>query len=302
MVRSHGICHMTDSARARILNCFSVDVEGFVESNLQSFAIDPGYVNRARGNYEIEKNMAYVLELLDGLGTKATFFFLGRLARDTPGVLKEAARLNHEIACHSYLHLRVFGITPQEFRQKLETAKKRLEDVSGNGVFGFRAPDFSITRASLWALDILRELGFAYDSSIYPIGMHDVYGIRDTDPFIHKHPNGLIEFPLSTLSVFGRRFPFGGGGYFRLYPLFLTKRCVAAVNRVGQPCMFYIHPYEAGPIIPKLPHISPYRRFRHYYNCHNGARRLKELLRTFRFASAIDVLSQRGLLGNGTHV
>jgi polysaccharide deacetylase family protein (PEP-CTERM system associated) len=293
---------MAASAQRSIVNCFSVDVEGFVESNLQSFSIEDKYVNRAQENYEIEKNVNSVLELLDALGTKATFFLLGRLALETPGLVKEVARLNHEIACHSYAHLRVFGTRKEDFKQKLESAKKALEDVSGKNVYGFRAPDFSITRASLWALDILSDLGFAYDSSVYPIGMHDVYGMRGTEPFIHRHPNGLIEFPLSTLTVCATRVPFGGGGYFRLYPLFVTKRCVAKVNRLGQPCMFYIHPYEVGPIIPNLPNISLYRRFRHYYNCKRGPQRVTELLRSFQFAPAIDILTNRGLLGNGAHV
>ena len=281
-----------------VSNCFSVDVEGFIESNLQSFHIPEKYINKVRENYEIESNMECVLSLLEESDTRATCFFLGRLAVELPALVRKVAQLGHEIACHSYMHHRVFGVGKDEFKQKLDGAKKCLEDVSGKRVYGFRAPDFSITQASLWALDILNELGFTYDSSIYPVGLHDVYGIKGAEPFVHKLPNGLIEFPLSTVSVFGRRIPFGGGGYFRLYPLFLTQRCMVEVNRLGQPCMFYIHPYEVGPCMPRISSLSFYRKFRHYYNCRQGARRVKELLRTFKFVSACEIMEERGILGD----
>ena len=136
-----------------------------------------------------------------------------------------------------------------------EAAKDQLEDVAGQKVYGFRAPDFSITEKSIWALDVLREAGFVYDSSIYPFGMHDVYGIKDAETSINKLPNGLLEFPMSTAKFLGKRIPFGGGGYFRLYPLWLTKMFINAVNKRGQPFMFYIHPYEIGPVIPKISEL-----------------------------------------------
>lgn len=281
---------------AKVINCLSVDVEGFVESNLQSFNIDKKYIDKTRENYEIEKNTNYFLEILAELNIKATFFFLGRLARDVPVLVKEVARSGHEIACHGFEHVRIFGMSEYEFRESLISAKNRLEDVTGSKVYGFRAPDFSITEASIWALDILKEVGFFYDSSIYPIGMHDVYGVKGIEPFIHKLPNGLIEVPLSSIEFFGKRFPFGGGGYFRLYPLYLTKFFITKYNKLGFPCIFYIHPYEVGPEIPDIPELSFYRKFRHYYNCNNGCRRLKEMLQAFKFATVIDVLEQYDLI------
>jgi hypothetical protein len=142
----------------------------------------------------------------------------------------------------------------------------------------------------------LRDLGFVYDSSIYPFGLHDVYGIKDIEPTIHKLPNGLIEFPLSTTKLFSKRFPFGGGGYFRLYPLCLTKFFLSKLNRQGHPGMFYIHPYEAGPEIPIISPMSGYRRFRHYYNCKNGSTRLPEILKAFRFGPAIEVLEKERII------
>src|SRR3990172_12068351 len=267
--------------RTSVTNCISIDVEGFVEANLQSFRIDESCIDKRRETYEIEKNMDAVFELLARLDMRGTFFFLGRIAQDVPRIVRTAGEAGHEIACHSYKHVRIFGTSRSEFAKDLSSAKGLLEDVSGQRVYGFRAPDFSITEKSIWALDVLRELGFSYDSSIYPIGMHDVYGIEHVKPTIHRLPNGLIEFPLSTIGLFGTQLPFGGGGSFRLYPLPLTKFLIRRVNARGQPCMVYIHPYEVGPILPNVPRLSHFRRFRHYFDCKNGYRRLKSLLGDF---------------------
>lgn len=285
----------TNSFQDTVTNAFSIDVEGFVESNVQSFNIPDRYINQSKENHEIEVNTNALLELLGETGVKATFFFIGRLAKDIPSIVKETAKAGHEIACHNYSHLRIFGIEKNEFKQKLTAAKKNLEDISGRPVYGFRAPDFSITNKSIWALDILKELGFVYDSSIYPFGLHDVYGIKDAEPSIHKLPNGLIEFPLSTIEIFGKHFPFGGGGYFRLYPLLLTKIFLSRLNKQGHPAIFYIHPYEAGPMLPKISPMSYYRRFRHYYHCSKGQFRLRKLLKSFKFGPIIEVLKETGI-------
>ena len=280
-----------------ITNCLSIDVEGFVESNLQSFNIGKEHINKSAENIEIEKNVHFMLGMLDDLGIKATFFCLGRIAKEIPNVVREIASNGHEIACHSYEHIRIASDeNKSEFKDKLLSAKNQLEDVSGKKVYGFRAPDFSITASSLWALDALKEAGFLYDSSIYPTGLHDVYGIKKTDPFINKLDNGLVEFPLATIELFGKRFPFGGGGYFRIYPLFLTKYCISKINKLGHPCMFYIHPYEVGPIIPSILKLSLLRRFRHYYNTQDGDKRLKKILKGYKFAPVVEVLKQKGLI------
>lgn len=278
-------------------NCLSIDVEGFVEANLESFYIDKKYVSRAEENVEIEQNINFLLDDLEGSGIRATFFFLGRIGRDIPSIVRRASQYGHEIACHGYEHLRIHKLSENRFRDDLVRAKSILEDVSGQQVFGFRAPDFSITEKSLWALDVLSKIGFIYDSSIYPVGFHDVYGIREANPFIYKLQNGLLEFPLSSFEVFGKRLPFGGGGYFRIYPLALTKHLMKRLNtEKGIPCMFYIHPYEVGPIIPYVAGISYYRRFRHYFNCRRGRERLKDVLSSFRFGPIIEVLRERGFV------
>ena len=221
-----------------IKNCFSIDVEDFIEANQQSFSIPEKYSNNGKAGYELEKNMDVILSLLGKHNIKATFFFLGRIAHDSPSIVKQTAEHGHEIACHGYNHLRVFDMDKREFRENLLAAKQKLEDVSGQRVCGFRAPDFSITKSSLWALDILSEVGFLYDSSIYPTGLHDVYGVENAVDYIHTLPNGLTEFPLSIVTVFNKAVPYGGGGYFRLYPLSITKFLVAKANRNKRPCMF----------------------------------------------------------------
>jgi len=283
-----------------VVNCFSVDVESFSESNLQSFSILPRHLDRGRQNHEIEINMDFILSLLAEHGVKATFFFLGRIARDLPQLVRRVAQENHEIACHSLNHFRIYGLTPEVFAEELREAKGLLEDASGQQVCGFRAPDFSITRESAWALDALRQAGFLYDSSIYPFGGHDVYGIAGASSQIHRLANGLIEWPLATIPVFNRRVPFGGGGYFRLYPLRLTELCFSRINRQSMPCMFYIHPYELGPAIERIPGLSYLRRFRHYFHCGTLNRSLAHLLKKFHFAPALEALRRVGYMTHPT--
>ncbi len=275
-----------------IPNALSVDVEGFLEANVECLPIDPRRIDKAQERREVEQNMDATLALFSEAGVRGTFFILGRIAREVPHIVRQIADAGHEIGCHGDQHRRIFNLNSAQFRQQLCAAKSRLEDVAGRPVHGFRAPDFSITRASLWALDVIQECGFTYDSSIYPIGAHDVYGIRTAPPFIHELPNGLVEFPPSTVRCLRTRVPFGGGGYFRFYPILVTSLCIARMNRRGHPCMFYIHPYEVGPRIPEVPGLSYYRRLRHYYNCANGGARLRKILSRFRFAPAIDVLRE----------
>lgn len=279
-----------------MINSLSFDIEGFVESNIQSVTINKSYISRKREIYEIEKNVDSILELLNYFNYKATFFFLNSVTCDLPDVVKKVSKLGHEIALHGPEHIRIFNLTEIEFSKKLIYAKKKLENIISKPVYGFRAPEFSITESSLWALDILQKADFTYDSSIYPFSFHDVYGIKNAQPFIYKLQNGLIEFPLPTIGFFGKRFPFGGGGYFRLYPLFFTEIFLRKINKLGHPCMLYIHPYEVGSIIPYIPTLSLYRKFRHYYNCRNGYTRLKKILSEFKFSSAIEVLTNENKL------
>jgi polysaccharide deacetylase family protein (PEP-CTERM system associated) len=282
-----------------ITNALTIDVEGFLESNRESFGITTGAPIDRREREEVRRNMDAVLALLDEAGTRATFFFVGTVARSLPQVVEEVAGSGHEVASHGSVHRRLYGLAPEEFRRDLADAKTQLEDLAGVPVTGFRAPDFSLTERSLWAVDVLHQAGFAYDSSVYPIGMHDVYGMPAAERFIFRWPNGLVELPLSTVEVLGRRIPFAGGGYFRLYPLALTGWWLDRLNREGHPAVFYLHPYELGPVIPRIRGLSPYRRFRHYYHWRQGGPRLRRLLSRFRFAPARTVLAETGLLDDG---
>ncbi len=278
------------------MNCFSIDVESFSESNVESFSIPASHLDPARQNREIEINVDFILDFLAARNLQATFFFLGRIARDLPQLVQRVAAEKHEIACHSWRHLRLYGLKPDVFAEQLRRAKGLLEDTAGQAVFGFRAPDFSITARSLWALDALRYAGFLYDSSIYPFAGHDVYGIGQAPPHIHELANGLIEWPLATIPILQHRLPFGGGGYFRLYPAPFTEYCFSRLNRQNRPSMFYIHPYEMGPEMEAIAGLSPIRHFRHYFRCGALHRRLDRLLRKFRFAPAVAALRQMGYI------
>jgi polysaccharide deacetylase family protein (PEP-CTERM system associated) len=201
------------------------------------------------------------------------------------------AGLGHEVASHGDVHRRLFGSDRLEFARNIKASKARLEDLAGREVAGFRAPEFSVTPKTLWALDVLREAGFVYDSSVYPIRFHDVYGMPDAPTSPYLLSNGLVEFPLATARMFGARVPVGGGGYFRLYPVSMTRALLRRINDRGDPAMFYLHPYEIGSTVPRVDGLSPYRRFRHYYNIDRGRHRLARLLESFAFAPAIEVLS-----------
>lgn len=277
-----------------MLNAISVDVEGFAESNEESFPVPRAFLDPIARDREVATNVRAALALFDAAGTRTTMFFLGRIARDDPGLVREVADAGHEIGCHGEAHRRLFNLDPSAFHESVRAARERLEDVSGRPVKGFRAPDLSITQASRWALDALLDAGFSWDSSISPTSIHDVYGIAGTPPVIHRLPNGLVEFPVSTFGFLGRRIPYAGGGWFRLYPLSVTRWFVRRDNNAGRPAMVYIHPYELGPEMPDIPGLSAVRRFRHYYNCAGGGRRMREFLDGLAFGPVSQVLAEQG--------
>jgi polysaccharide deacetylase family protein (PEP-CTERM system associated) len=217
-------------------------------------------------------------------------------------LVREIASLGHEIGCHGFGHRMIQHLTRSEFERDVRRAKSALEDASGHAVIGYRAPTFSVMRETLWSLSVLYEAGFRYDSSIFPI-VHDRYGIPDAPRFPHrlKTLNGgdLIEFPMSTVLMLGRRVPVGGGGYFRIMPYSLTRRALRRINaRDRQPAMVYLHPWELDPDQPRLP-VGPLTRFRHLVNVGKTEARLVRLLGDFAFAPAAEVLAETGLLAIG---
>jgi polysaccharide deacetylase family protein (PEP-CTERM system associated) len=236
---------------------------------------------------------------------RGTFFILGWVAERQPALVRAIQGGGHEIACHGYWHRLIYRQTPEEFRADLRQAQDVLQDITGGPVRAYRAPSFSIIRRSLWALDILIEEGFAIDSSIYPT-VHDRYGLAGAPPEPHRlvRPAGeLWEFPLPIYRRLGYPLPVGGGGYLRLYPYPCTRHGLQAINAEGRPFVVYLHPWELD---PEQPRLAPgrLRAFRHYVNLHRTERRLRALVRDFRFGTISDVLNglqDQGALQQWTH-
>ena len=227
-----------------VTNALSFDVESFVESNLESFAVPGSLRSEEDQAAEVDRNMRFVFDLLAEHDVRATFFFLGTAARRSPRLLAEAVARGHEVAAHGDQHRRLFGMDPPAVLESLRRHKEELEDLAAVPVRGFRAPEFSITARNRWALGVVREVGFAYDSSVYPTGVHDVYGIPGATPYLHTLDDGLVEFPPPTVRIMGRRIPFGGGGYFRVAPSVLTERFLTRTNARGEAAILWLHPYE----------------------------------------------------------
>ena len=231
-----------------------------------------------------------LLRILDEENTKATFFMLGYVAEKHPNIVKEIEAAGHEIGTHGFSHTLIYNQKPEVFRGEIERAIGFLEDLTGKKVVGHRAPFFSITKDSLWALDILGELGVEYDSSIFPV-LNYRYGIAGSPRFpykIERENYTLKEFPVSTLQLPKVTLPISGGAYFRIYPYQMTKQCLKAVNRSGQPVTFYLHPWELDPGHPRLD--LPRRiSLTHYFNLGATERRFRKLLRDFKFAPMRDV-------------
>lgn len=283
--------------RSSILNAFSVDVEDY----FQVAALAPAIPRDSwpRRESRVERNTQVLLDLLAERGIRGTFFVLGWIAERHPGLVKRIAAAGHEVASHGFSHQLIYTQSPGEFREETARSKRLLEDLIGAAVVGYRAASFSITGRSLWALDTLIDLGFRYDSSIFPI-RHDRYGIpgASPEPGTITAPSGraLAEFPMSAASFLGLNVPVSGGGYFRLLPLGVTLRGLAQINRAhGRPFTFYLHPWEVDPGQPRV-RVGWLSRFRHYTNLERCEPRLKRLLSEFRFGTMREVLHGLGLL------
>lgn len=234
-----------------------------------------------------------VLDRLAEAGVHGTFFILGWVAERQPGLVRAIRDAGHEIGCHGYAHRLIYEQTPQQFRVDLRLARLVLEDIIGEKVAAYRAPSFSITNRSLWALDILLEEGFLFDSSIYPTH-HDRYGIAGTplQPYrIERAGGNLWEFPPPIWRLMKYPLPIGGGGYFRLYPYRLTCRGLRAINASGRPFAVYLHPWEFDPEQPRL-RPGMMRAFRHYVGLHRTEARLVRLLQDFRFGTMSEALGE----------
>ena len=277
----------------RMLNVFSVDVEDYFQvSGFESHILRTDW---HRYESRVVPNTHRILDLLAEKGVTATFFVLGWVAEHFPHLVRAIHKAGHEIGSHGYWHQLVYNLSPDEFRADLRRSKNAIEDAAGVRVDCYRAPSFSITAKSLWALDVLVQEGFTCDSSIFPV-KRERYGMNDCPPGIHsiETPSGAItEFPMTSVRYGRLALPVGGGGYFRLYPLTVTKKLLYAVNRQHNRCfMFYIHPWEVDPLQPRLRVGSRLSRWRHYVNLQPTVAKLRELLGDFRFGTLCQVIAE----------
>jgi polysaccharide deacetylase family protein (PEP-CTERM system associated) len=275
----------------------SIDVEDYFHVAALAGAIDRG--DWERMEYRAEGSTERLLQIFADHNLRATFFVLGWVARRSPHLVRKIQRAGHEIASHGMSHRLIYTQTPEEFAQETKDAKALLEDLLGAPVLGYRAATYSITQRSLWALDIIHDLGFRYDSSIFPI-RHDLYGIpgSPTAPSEIETPSGarIVEFPISTVDWFGARVPIAGGGYFRLFPYWLTRAGLRRVNQQHRrPFVFYLHPWEVDPEQPVIQ-VGWRSRFRHYNNLRRTEERLIRLIREFDFTTMQESLQGMGLL------
>lgn len=272
-------------------NIFTIDTEDWFHANYED-----NLFNNEKNNFStVERNTDEYLELFDKYNVKATFFILGYVAKTHPNLVKRIFENGHEIASHGYGHQLVYKQTPKEFREDIHISKCMLEDIIGFNVNGYRAPSWSITNSSLWALDILIDEGFKYDSSIFPT-KNFLYGIPDAPRFVNKPiVNGIqkniMEFPPSTFK-FLINIPFSGGFYFRAMPRYIIKTFTKILNKVedNKNCaIFYLHPREIDPKQPKLD-LKPKDAFIHYYGINSCKSKLEYILKEFEFVSIDEYL------------
>ncbi len=266
---------------ARIRNAMTCDVEDYFQ--VSAFA---PHIERSSWDgreCRVEANVERILALFERHQVHATFFTLGWIAERYPALVRRIVAGGHELASHGYGHQRASDQSRAEFANDVISSKALLEDLGGQAVAGYRAPSFSIGRANLWALDVLKEAGYRYSSSIYPIA-HDHYGMPEAPRFAFypNGPDGLLEVPITTVRLMQRNLPAGGGGYFRLLPYALSRWMMERVNRAdGQSALFYFHPWELDPGQPRPAGLGAKTRFRHYINIARMEERLGLLARDF---------------------
>lgn len=264
-----------------IKNALTVDVEDYFQVSAFASHISPQSWDQLP--CRVERNMDLILGMFAEHQVHATFFTLGWLAERYPQMVRQIVEQGHELASHGYAHQRASDQNRQEFYQDIVRAKRLLEDIGGVAVRGYRAPSFSIGRNNLWALGSLKEAGYSYSSSVYPI-RHDHYGMHESPRFAFypEAGNGLLEVPVTTVRLLNQNLPVGGGGYFRLSPYSISRWCLKHVNAVDvQPCVFYFHPWEIDPDQPRQQGISLKTRFRHYVNLSSMEQRIHKLCRDF---------------------
>ena len=276
-----------------ISNAVTVDVEDYFQVAAFNHRVCRSTWDKLE--CRVEANTDVLLSILEQAGVRATFFVLGWIADRYPKLIQRIAAGGHELASHGYWHQLVYELTPDEFAADIRRSKDAIASATGIAVTAYRAPSFSITERSDWALGILAELGFQVDSSIFPIRGHDLYGHPQAQRKIHdiETPSGTIrEFPPSVGSFGPSPVPIGGG-YFRLFPLKLTMRSIDSLHQAGQPAMFYTHPWEYDPAQPRIGGVGWKSRFRHYVGLRRTKPRLIKMLQRYRFDTVSAVLGEQ---------
>jgi polysaccharide deacetylase family protein (PEP-CTERM system associated) len=278
----------------QMTHAMTVDVEDYFHVAAFAKVISPADWDQWPSR--VEANTHKLLQLFAQRNIKITFFILGWVAERYPELVRAISDQGHEIASHGYSHQLIYTQSPDVFRAETLKSKRILEDIAQRQVTGYRAASYSITRKSLWALDILAELGFTWDSSIFPT-RHDNYGIPGSpeEPYriITSSGDQLLEFPLTTAKVLGQAIPAAGGGYFRQYPYALSRWLFerASLNQT-KPQIFYLHPWEIDPQQPRVPNASWFSNFRHYTNLKRCLPRLERMLNDFEFSTISESLSK----------
>jgi polysaccharide deacetylase family protein (PEP-CTERM system associated) len=280
--RTSAPAHAERAGTRPLTNAFSVDVEDY----FHVLAFD-GVIHRVdweRHPLRAVDQVYRLLDLLDEFGVTGTFFVLAWVAERAPQMVPRIARAGHEVASHGCDHQLVTRMNPRQFRDDVLRSRRLLEQQSGQAVRGYRAPSYSINASNLWAHDVLVESGYHYSSSIFP-GRHDIYGMPEAPRFAHRVAGGaLLEVPVTTVEVAGKRLSAGGGGFFRLLPYPLFRAAVRRVNQADrQSAMFYLHPWEIDVEQPRIVEAPVRSRFRHYLNLHRVWPRLRRLLGDFRW-------------------
>lgn len=273
------------------LAAMTVDVEEY----FQVAAFDDVVSINEWGNFQsrIESQIDLILQLFEEKSMRGTFFILGSVAELHPQIVKKIASNGHEIASHGHMHQKVDRQNVTEFRHDLLKSKNTLEDIIGKAVYGYRAPSFSINKTNEWAFEVLREVGFIYSSSTYPI-QHDHYGTPDWPKNPYEPLEGILELPQSTIELFGRTVPAGGGGYFRMLPYAMSRWAIKKHQREKRhPYMFYFHPWEIDPSQPRVEGARLKSTFRHYVNQGRMMEKVAKLSEVAKWVSVMDAFNVR---------
>lgn len=258
------------------MNIFSVDVEDWFHVDMTASAISVERWDTLESR--VESCFHTLLDLFSESGITTTCFFLGWVGQRFPNLVQEAVSRGHEIASHGYAHRLVSAQSRSEFAADVARTKDILEQIAGVKVIGYRAPSFSITSRTWWALEELVAAGYAYDSSIFPIARDygGVSGIQKAPHRLATQNGSIVEFPISVARLLGRDLCFFGGGYLRLFPYWLIRQMSSQVNREGRPVVYYIHPREIDPTHPRLP-MARLKRLKVYLNLQSTAPKLRAL-------------------------